>query len=71
MAIHICPALPHGATKFYMRSMELGAAAMAHVAVAEATSEKGGRLYADTAGAFTAATGCTRQGLPDTARHVM
>ena len=54
-----------------MRSMELGAAAMAHVAVAEATSEKGGRLYADTAGAFTGAMGCTRQGVPDTARRVM
>ena len=43
MAVNICPALPHGATKFFMRSVEHGAAAVAHVAVAEATSEKGGR----------------------------
>ena len=49
---------PHGASKFFMRSVEHGAAAVVHVAVSDAAGREGGRLYADVAGAFTHATGC-------------
>lgn len=49
---------PHGASKFFMRTVGHGAAAVAHVAASDATGGVGGRLYADTAGAFTRAAGC-------------
>lgn len=48
---------PFGASTFFMRSVAHGAAHVAHVAASDATGEKGGRLYADTAGGFTRDTG--------------
>jgi len=56
---------PHGFTKFFTRSVEHSAAAVAHVAAHDALRGVSGRTYSDVRGAFTAATGCAKADAAD------